>query len=163
MRIVRLTPEDAERINALAERHYKSELALSKDEIEENLKTAESEEGNFSFGLEENRELVGYLLAWLEESRIEGRKESVVLVDDLVVEPHARHGTKELIRSMVCELQDREKGQLAVEAALLENVKDTFAQPRKFFESLGYELAAQIDYEDEDLQQSMTWVRYEPW
>ena len=163
MKVIALGQDDAEAIEQLAEVHYPPEFHLDMEDVAKNLRQADEVGFNFSFGLETKGALMGYLLAWLDNSRLEGRREDVVLIDDLVVVPEARVHLKKLLSALAEELNSKELGDLAVEAAIRAQDAGFLQLHTRFLESLGYELVAEVPYDDEDLGEGLTWVRFEPW
>lgn len=156
-----LEPQDAESIAALARHYYPEEMALDPGEIADSLTAAEEEGGNFSLGLVDHGQLRGYMLAWLEESRVEGVRESVVLIDDLTVGTGSVADLQKLLRSLVGNLEDSGLSHLAIEGTLLPETRDTFLGQQRFFASLGYELVASQEYFEDEIGVELTWVRYE--
>ena len=163
MRLITLSEDHADAIEELAQEFYPPEFHLDIEDVAKNLRLADEEGFNLSFGLESGGTLAGYLLAWLDHSRLEGRVEDVVLIDDLVLIPQAQTYLKKILSALVEEISSKELGDLAVEAAVRAGDKSFFAANRRFLESLGYEMVAEVPYEDEDLAEELTWVRFEPW
>jgi len=161
MTLQALEPQDAELIVALAADYYPEEMQLDVDDIAQSLATAEEEGGNFSSGLLENGHLRGYLLAWLEESRVQGLRESVILIDDVAITTGSIGDLQRLFRNLITQIEDSGLSHLAIEGSLLPDTRDTFMGQRRFFSGLGYELVASQDYWEEELGVEMTWVRYE--
>jgi hypothetical protein len=152
---------DAELIVELAGRLHPPELHLEAEDIAEALDAAADEESNFSMGFVDGSRLHGYMLAWLEESRVEGLRESVLLIEDVVVDDTARPQVGKLFRVLVQNLEESGLTDIAIEATLLASMQPAFASHTRLFSSLGYELAASSTYEDDELGQEMIWVRYE--
>lgn len=152
---------DAELIAELASRLHPPELHLEPEEIAEALDAAAEEQSNFSMGFVDGSRLHGYMLAWLEESRVEGNRESVLLIEDLAVDDTVRSQVSKLFRILVQNLEESGLHDIAIEAVVLASLQQTYANHTRLFSSLGYELAATSTYEDEDLGQEMVWVRYE--
>lgn len=163
MKLIPIGADAAEEIFDLASQFHHENLHLTVDDIAESLEIADSEEGNLSFGLEQNGKLEGYLLGWLSDSLIGGRVEQVALIDDVVVVPSARGHLKRLISAFVDELKIKDKGHLAVEAVVVAEARQVFTQHSRFLENLGYEVVCEIPYEDEELNSELTFVRYHPW
>jgi len=149
---------DADQVYRLACEYYADDLHLTIDELVQSLRAADAEFGNFSVALVDHGEMQAYLLAWLEESRVEGNRESVVLVDDVVAEPDL---LSRLFRAMVDQLEDQGFAHLAIEGTILPATRSLFGAQKRLFRTLGYELVASHDYFDEDLEIELTWVRYE--
>ena len=161
MTLQALDPQDAERIAALAADYYSDELLLEVEEIAESLATAEEEGGNFSLGLFDNGRLQGYLLAWLEVSRVEGLQESVVFIDDVAIATGRLEDLQRLFRTLVSHIEESGLSHLAIEASMLPETRETFSGQRRFFSGLGYELVASQEYWEDQLGVELTWVRYE--
>lgn len=156
-----LEPQDAESIAALAATLYPEELQLEVHEIAEALEAAEEEGGNFSVGLVENGHLKGYMLAWLEESRLEGLQESVLLIDDLALPEGSTADLQKLLRNLVSQLEESQLAHLAIEGTAPSSFAETLRSLERFIHKLGYELVASEDYFEDELGMELTWVRYE--
>jgi hypothetical protein len=156
-----LEAQDAESIAALAADFYPEEMHLEAEEIAQSLRAADEEGGNFSAGLLHQGHLCGYMLAWLEESRLEGVRESVILIDDVAVATGSLADLQRLFRNLISQIEESGLSHLAIEGSLLPDTRDTFLGQRRFFSSLGYELVASQDYWEDDLGVELTWVRYE--
>jgi hypothetical protein len=159
MSLFRLTAEDAESVADLAELIYPEEMALSVEEISEALQTAEQEEGNLSLGLSQGHRLRAYLLAWLEESRVEGLKESVVLVDDIGLSEESLF--PEMLKGLAQVLEESELGHLAIEGAMPGRMRQLFGEQRKLLERLGYREVNCQTYTEDEWGLELTWVRFE--
>ena len=159
MSLFRITPEDAESVAALAEQIYPEEMALSAEEIGEALQAAEDEGGNLSLGLSQGHRLRAYLLAWLEESRVEGLKESVVLVDDIGLSEDSLF--PDLLRGLAEVLEESELSHLAIEGAMPGRMRQLFGEQRKLLERLGYQEVNSQKYVEEEWELELTWVRFE--
>lgn len=162
MKVRSLTPDDAHQVERLAGRHYPTSYRLSVEDVAENLQGVDDEDCNFCFGAFEERALVGYLMAWVDNSLIEGRAEDVVLVDDVVLNPEARGVLYRLLRAMVGAMEEAGCGGMPIEGTLRANAEETFVSHPEVIERLGYSLVASHKYRDETLGESLLWVRYEP-
>lgn len=156
-----LEPHDAEQIVEFSQLFYPDELMLEVEDIAEALEVAEAEGGNFSVALVEQGEMCGYMLAWIEESRAEGLKESVLLVDDVVLEQGYLSRLPQVFKHLVEQMEESGLGHLAIEGVLLPNTRALFLGQAKAFRNLGYELVASQEYYEEELDLELTWVRYE--
>jgi len=156
-----LEPHHAEQIADLAADYYPQELLVEAEEIAHALTCAVREGSNYSVGLLEKGKLLAYMLAWQEESRIEGRRESVVLIDDLALATGEIEDLRLLFAHLVKQLQSSGLTHLAIEGSLLAETRELFLKQGRFFASLGYEMVASQDYWEEDLGAELTWVRYE--
>lgn len=161
MNLQPLEPQDAEQIAELAADFYPEEMLYEAAEIAEALTSAVREGGNFSVGLRERGQLMAYMLAWLEESRVEGVRESVVLIDDLALATGEVEDLRLLLSHLVQQLQSAGLTHLAIEGSLLPDTRELFLNQARFFASLGYEMVASQDYWEEEFGAELTWVRYE--
>lgn len=161
MNLQALEPQDAEQIAELAADFYPEEMLYEATEIAAALASAVREGGNFSVGLLERGNLVAYMLAWLEESRVEGLRESVVLIDDLALATGEIEDLRLMLSHLVRQLEGAGLTHLAIEGSLLPDTRELFLNQARFFASLGYELVASHDYWEEELGAELTWVRYE--
>ena len=161
--IVPLTAADAERLEALAGRYYPAEFTLTAEEMAANLRLMEEQGCNFSFGVEEGAALTGYWLAWIQSSRLESRAdEEVVLVDDVVLAPSARRRMLALIEAMLQAMAESGRAGLPIEGALRLTTEETFTGHAQLFERLGYRQVGRHEYTDEELGETLVWVRFEP-
>ncbi len=160
MEIVALESDHAEMVQSLASHHYPSAYALPYETIVENLE--KNDENSFCFGVESEGKLVGYLMAWLDTTMVEGRREKVVLVDDIVLGNRARHQLFRLLQAMIKEMRERGLRHLAIEGSARPSSGNTFMGHPEVLERLGYELTSTADYYDDDFDETLTWVRYEP-
>lgn len=161
MDIVLLEPEDAEYIADLAHHHYPPNYPMSVDDILDNLE--KSDENSFCFGVEHEEKLVGYLMAWIDESMVEGQDhEDVLLVDDIVLNMKARHQLFRLLNTMITQMQERGFGKLPIEGSARPASGNTFMNHPEALERLGYALSKTAEYYEEEFEESLTWVRYEP-
>ncbi len=162
MQVVALTADWADRVGALADAHYPESYRLSVEDIEENLEGLEMDEGNFCYGLvDPRRKLLGYLMAWVDNSLVEGRAEDVVLVDDVVLDRPAKGYLFSLLKRMIQQMSEAGFSHLAIEGTLRKNAESTFLKHPQAIERLGYELVASHEYEDTSLGESLVWVRFE--
>lgn len=152
---------DAESIAYLASLLHPVELHMEPEEIADALEAAAQEDANYSMGFVDGARLHGYMLAWLEESRVEGNRESVLLIDDVLVDETASPQAAKLFRILVQNLEESGLGDVAIEAVLLASMQPFLDRHVRAFSALGYEVAASTTYDDEELGQQMLWVRYE--
>lgn len=160
MEIVSLEPDDAELVEDLANHHYPVNYSISYDDIVENLR--KNDENSFCFGVEEDGKLLGYLMAWVDNTMIEGRREKVVLVDDIVLGNRARHQLFRLLQAMIKAMRDRGFGNLPIEGSARPTSSHTFMGHPEALERLGYELTSKADYYEDEFDETLTWVRFEP-
>lgn len=160
MEIVILEPDDAEYIEDLANHHYPPNYPMSSDDIADNLE--KEDKSSFCFGVESEGKLLGYLMSWVENSMIEGRKERVLLVDDIVLSNRARHQLFRLLDTTIKEMQTRGFGKLPIEGSARPSSSNTFMGHPEAIERLGYELVSKAEYYEEEFGEQLTWVRFEP-
>lgn len=160
MKIVLLKPDDAENVETLASHHYPPNYPMPLEDILENLEKADR--NSFCFGVEDNGVLLGYLMAWIDNTLVEGRKEKVLLVDDIVLSHRARSHLFRLLQSMIYEMQKRGFGTLPIEGSARPSSGHTFMGHPEALERLGYELTSLSEYYEEEFEETLTWVRYEP-
>ena len=132
-----LEPQDAEQIAEVAAAYYPEEMLCEAREIAGSLEAAVREGGNFSVGLVERGKLLAYMLAWLEESRLEGLRESVVLIDDLALATGELEDLRLLLAHLARQLQDAGLTHLAIEGSLLPDTREIFWGQARFLASLG--------------------------
>lgn len=159
MSVQLLEAVDAEEIYQLASEYFPEELHLDLEDLARSLRAADAELGNFSVGLLHQGRLQAYMLAWLEDSRVEGNRESVVLVDEVLL--HHPDQLPTLFRTMVNQLDESDLGHLAIEGTLLPEQRALFESHQRTFRSLGYERVASHLYFDEQLEVELLWVRYQ--
>lgn len=160
MDIVLLKEDDAEDVERLASHHYPSNYPMPLEDIRENL--GKADRNSFYFGVEEKGELVGYLMAWLDNTMVEGRQEKVLLVDDIVLSNRARSHLFRLLQSMITDMQKRGFGKLPIEGSTRPSSGHTFMGHPEALERLGYELTSLSEYYEEEFEETLTWVRFEP-
>jgi hypothetical protein len=160
MEIVVLEPEDAEYVETLAGHHYPPNYPMSIEDILDNLERKGKD--SFCFGVEEGGKLLGYLMAWVENSMVEGRKEKVLLVDDIVLGNRARGQLFRVLQTMIDEMDKRGFGKLPIEGSARPTSSNTFMGHPEALERLGYELSETAEYYEGEFEENLTWVRYEP-
>lgn len=160
MEIVVLEPEDAEIVETLAGYHYPPNYPMSYDDIVENLERKGRD--SFCFGVEENGKLLGYLMAWVESSMVEGREGKVLLVDDIVLGNRARGQLFRVLQTMIEQMDKRGFGKLPIEGSARPTSAHTFMGHPEALERLGYELVEKSEYYEEEFDENLTWVRFEP-
>lgn len=160
MEIVVLEPDDADYVETLAHHHYPPNYPMSYEDIRDNLERKGKE--SFCFGVEEDGKLLGYLMAWVEQSMVEGRKGKVLLVDDIVMSNRARGQLFRVLQTMIAEMEKRGFGKLPIEGAARPTSSHTFMGHPEALERLGYELTERSEYYEEEFEEDLTWVRFEP-
>ncbi|MCE7871613.1 hypothetical protein DYH09_14715 [bacterium CPR1] len=161
-RILSLSPAHAAEIESLARRLYPESYHLSEEEIAENLEGVEEEGCNFCLGIQDDdKRLVGYLLAWLDNTLIEGRIEDVVLVDDLALLPAARPHLVSLLRSLLRAMDEAGCSGSPIEGTVRKSLEQNFTAHPEVVESLGYQLVGSHEYTDESLEEVLVWIRFE--
>ena len=159
MEIVVLEPDDAELIEDLANHHYPVNYPMSIEDITENLE--KNDKNSFCFGVESGGKLLGYLMAWVDNTMVEGKRERVVLVDDIVLANRARHQLFRLLQTMIDEMEKRGFGKLPIEGSARPTSSHTFMGHPEALERLGYELVSKAEYYEDEFEEELTWVRFE--
>ncbi len=160
--VITLNIEHASEIQELADRYYPAAYHLSVEDIAENFDGLQDEDYNFCFGLVMDGRLEGYIMAWLDNSLVEGRAEDVVLVDDICLSPRARRYLFYLLQSLAKAIEEAGLNGIPIEGTLRPEGESTFLGDRVSFEELGYCLVGKHKYKDEALGEELTWVRFEP-
>ena len=161
--IISLTAEYAEEVDRLAQSHYPAPYQMSLEEITENLEGLQTDDGNFCFGVLDDGKLIGYFMAWLDNSLVEGRAEDVVLVDDVVLSHKARRHLFALLKTMIEAMEEAGLAGLPIEGTVRKTAEETFASHPQAVERLGYQLVATHEYEDQALGEALVWLRFEPY
>lgn len=152
---------DVKLIAELAARHHSEGLQPDIEELADAFEAAQDEQGNFSLGLLDGERLHGYILAWLEDSRLQGAAESVLLIEDVVVDAAARPHLPIFLRSLLQNVDGAGLGHLAVESAVVRSMQSTFDALQDTVSNFGYELVGSHQYYDAELGEEVTWVRFE--
>ena len=160
MEIVLLDPDDAEYVEDIANHHYPANYPMSYDDILENLERSDQE--SFCYGVEDKGKLVGYLMAWVDNSQVEGSKEKVILIDDVVLSAKARHQIFGLIETMIETMESRGLGKLPIEGSARPTTSSTFLDHSEAMERIGYALTSKAEFFEDQFQESLTWLRFEP-
>ena len=160
MDVMELELSDAEAIEDLANHHYPADYSIPLADICDNLTKKDKE--SFFLGLKnEKGQLLGYLIGWIDNTMVDGRKEDVMLVDDVVVKLEARHQFHRLLAAMIEEMKARDFGMLPLEASTRPEASDKITGHPNAFARLGYELTQTALIFDEEFQEELTWIRYE--
>lgn len=157
-RIIVLEPQDAKRVQELAEEFYPESFDQDLSTIRDNLSGSLDE--TFCFGIEQGTELVGYMIAFIANTFIEGREEEVIVIDDLVVTPNHRSGLFRLLEELRFAAEETGAVGLPVEACLRVPLAKSVAKHGKLLSRLGYHLVGGHHYQDEGLGEDMVWVRF---
>ncbi len=162
MKVIRLTPEYFNDIASIEEKVYLPQLRHGEETIKANLSKCEQQEGNLSWGIIGENRLVGYITAWIDESHIkEYIQEDVVFIDDIVVLPEFRSGLFKLLKAFSKDMMKEGRWGLPIEGIARRNAYDLYTKHRELIEKLGYELAYTYEYFDENLAETLIWVRFE--
>lgn len=159
MRIEFLTEDDAEAVAELAAENYPDTYPVSVADIRDNLRSTDF--ASFYLGVRDGRRLVGYFMAWIDNTLVEGRKERVALIDDVVLEPRARTKLYSLIAKMIASMKNRGMGMLPIEGSSRPEAVQTLFDHPAAIERLGYSLTTYSEYYDSTFQENLTWVRYD--
>jgi hypothetical protein len=157
-----LHPEHAELLVELSQEYYPAEFDLSVPEVRKNLAAAEKANCNLSYGIEVDGEFVGYLLAWVENTRLEGRREPVVLVDDICIVPGERSKLYSLFSELRVGIKEGGWGKLCLEAAVRLDVEATYVEHPRVIERLGFRLHSTAHYHSASLNEDLVWMRFVP-
>lgn len=147
--LIALTHEDAEEVAELVAEFYPEALRPDLEQTREGL------DGEFCLGVHRNGALDGVLLAWLDNTLVEGRREQVVFVEDLIGES----ADIEVLFERV--LAEVEQG-TAIEGIICNEAQPELLQNGSALSSLGYGLSGSHTYRCESSGEMMTWVRFEP-
>ena len=159
MDVLELKLSDAEAVENLAGLHYPPDYNIPLDDICENL-TKQDKESIF-LGLKLKGRLLGYLIGWIDNTMVEGLKQDVMLVDDVVLQSDVRHQFYRLLKVMVDTMEARGFGKLPLEASTRPDTSEHITGHPNAFSRLGYELTQTATFFDEELQEELTWIRYE--
>lgn len=161
-KFIRLTPEYASQVDKLEKKIYPERFRLGRETIEANLKIFEEDGTNFSVGLLHDKDLVGYLIAWPNETRAEGYDEVVVYVDDMAILPEYKDRFFGILAAFVEQISEKKYGHLAIEGIARRKAYNLLKKHRRVLEELGYELKDTHEYFNEKLFEDMVWVRILP-
>ena len=159
--ILALTSEHAHAIEELAREHYPESYRMTAEDVAENLAGLGQEDCNFCFGAFREGKLLGYIMAWLDNSLVEGRAEDVALVDDVVLSNAAKPHLYLLLRAMIAEIDGSGHPGLPIEGTVRPNARDTFLEHPDVIERLGYQLVGTHEYSDPTFGEELVWVRFE--
>lgn len=161
-KIITLTSAYAPEIEALARKIHPESLQLSQEDIAENLEGVEEEGCNFCLGVQDDhKRLIGYLMAWMENTLVEGRIEDVVLVDDLALLPSARAHLGSLLKALLRAMDESGSSGSPIEGTVRKDLEQNFTAHPELIESLGYQLVSSHEYTDESLGEVLVWIRFE--
>lgn len=159
MRIDFLQPDDAEDIARLAAEHYPETYPMSVEDIRDNLISTDF--ASFYLGVREGGRLLGYYMAWVDNTLVEGRKERVALIDDIVLEPRARTQFYSLIAKMIATMKERGIGTIPIEGTTRPESTRTLMDHPAAIERLGYALTTYSEYYEPSFEETLCWVRYD--
>ena len=161
-RIIPLTPQNANELESLAARIHPDAFGMTEEYISENLEGLDEEGCNFCLGIQEDdKKLVGYLMAWMDNTLVEGRIEDVVLVDDLAVLPSARGHLATLLRALLKAMDEAGCTGMPIEGTVRKELEHNFTGHPEMVEQLGYQLVGSHEYTDESLSEVLVWIRFE--
>lgn len=132
MRIKKIGPEQALALGRLEANVYPPFLCLGWQDFKEDLEQAEAKKENFSFGLFQGEEIVGYLVAYVEDGEI--------FVSDLAVLPSYRVA-KNLAALLMAFFQAVSPLGLPIVAECRQSSFGVCAKHPRFFRQFGYRLA----------------------
>lgn len=161
-RILQLTAAYAHEIESLASKVHPESLQMTEEYIAENLEGVEEEGCNFCLGVQDDKKrLVGYLMAWLDNTLVEGRIEDVVLVDDLALLPSARGHLGSLLKALLRAMDEAGCSGFPIEGTVRKELEQNFTAHPELIEGLGYQLVSSHEYTDESLEEVLVWIRFE--
>ncbi|MEW6280612.1 MAG: GNAT family N-acetyltransferase [Candidatus Eremiobacterota bacterium] len=156
----RLTPDQAEMVARLADSLYPSGFPMAPEDIRANL-SGLTESESLCYWVEEDGEMVGFLMAWRDVSQVEGREdEPIVLVDDLCVTARHRRHAYTLLRALEKGLRERGIHGIPLEGTHRLEADRLFSQHAAVVRRLGYRRVAEHRYESEH-GETLVWTRYE--
>lgn len=156
--VIVLQPEDASAVQELAEYYYPETFDQALEQLEKNLSGTWRD--TFCLGLQQDGELVGYLLAWLGQSFVSGNEETVVVIDDLVVDADYRGGLFKLLWELTETARAAGVYGLPVEGFLRASIATNITRHTRLLARLGYRLVGGHHYWDERLREDIVWVRF---
>lgn len=160
MKLFPLQPEHAAAVARLADSLYPSGFPMSPLDIADNLASLTPED-SFCWGIEEDGELVAFLMAWRDTSQIEGREgEPIVLVDDMCATKKHRRHIYTLLRQLEIGLRERGIHGIPLEGTHRVEADNLFVNHARVVKRLGYERVAQSSFDSEHGER-LIWTRYE--
>lgn len=159
----KLEPSDAETIGELEALVYESNQGFinGPEDFFEDLEQAESESGNFSVGIFEGNELIGYLVAFNDDS--ESHDDEVAYISDIVVHPKYQksRATFRLLKEFVDMVKTHPSIDV-IEAECRENSYRLIQDHSKLLEKFGYQITNSELLEEYNEDEDHYWVRLEP-
>ena len=160
MKVVKLEPDDAPEVEKFANRFYPPYFRLSQYDIRYNLDRAENKNCNFCFALKDSGKILGYIMAWIDNTRVANRREDVVVIDDIVVSPEAKGHYYDLLKAVAHEMDFLGYMGYPVETVARKSAGDLLLSHGKVIARLGYEPECKSEYYDSTMRETMVWVRF---
>jgi len=159
MKSVKLTAQYINLIIQLENRMHPGNLRLSRNDWVNNFQQMEKSKCNFSWGLFQGQELVGYLIAHLGSTYQEDTEGDAVIVDDVVITPHYKQHLFTLIKSMVEEIDKRING-CPIESLSTPESASMLEKHNDLLGKIGYEIVHTYPLIHEN--KNFVWMRFEP-
>ncbi len=158
----RLGARHAEILQAF-ESSYPEGMRVGVERLREKLGWLEESRFSFSWILFEEGEAKSYIVAYPSKSQIDVPKPpTVVLIDDLMVEPDRPHDFYRLLRLMVDDMEEQDLAHLTIEANCRRTAYEVVRDHPRVISRLGYEMQGQYEYWEPGIGEEMCWVRFVP-
>ena len=160
MKLAKLSPVLAEKICQLEAKLSSVKLGL--EEIKKNLKEIEANNCNLSqVLLDKQNNLIGYVMAWLTDSQFI-IDETIAFIDALAILPDYESYKYNLLKGIVKSLEEKKLQGTAIESSVLYNDLNLWTNDSKIEEEVGYILTNSLIYTDNELNQELALLRFEP-
>jgi hypothetical protein len=162
LREERLARRHAEALAEL-ERAYPQPMRAGVDRLREKLGWLEQSRFSFSWILFEDELPTAYMVAYPSTSQVDvPDPETVVKVDDLIVDQGRAHDFYRLLSLLVADLEERRLGHLPIEATCRRTAYEVATGHPRVIARLGYELQAQYEYWEGQVGEELCWLRFVP-
>jgi len=142
---------------------YPPEFRVSGEKLAQKLDLLERTPPFLSWLLSEGGQPTAYVIAFPASSRIDSSiEETVVSIDDLLIEPGRPHDLFRLLRLLNESMMEADLQQLAIETTCRRGAYEIMTGHPLVVERLGYELVAEHRFWSPDLGEELTWLRYHP-
>ena len=162
LKYTRLQSQHAPTLAAM-ENVYHPAMRQGEQTISERLKVLESTEVQMSWICHRGDECVGYIFAYPAYTQLTmPEPEFVNYVDDLQVKPGEVKVLFRLLRLFTDDIRSLGLDELAIEGMCRENSHKLFHSHDKLMGKLGWRLEAELREWDEDVSETMSWMRWRP-
>lgn len=162
MREERLGAQHAE-ILAAFESAYPEGMRAGIHRLREKLGWLEQSRFSFSWILLEGDQALSYIVAYPSRSQLDvPDPPTVVLIDDLYVEPARPTDFYRLLQLMVEDMEAQELEHLTIEANCRRSAYEVVCDHPRVISRLGYEMQGQYEYWEPSIGEEMCWVRFVP-